>query len=85
MRNLIGQFAVVDRSTDNAARVNVSRNGHALKESSVYSVDVDIVVKENRQWFGVTCTLVNNNIRNHSGKICYRLTRLAAPRESTTF
>ena len=45
MRNLIGQFAVVDRSTDNAARVNVSRNGHALKESSVYSVDVDIVVK----------------------------------------
>ena len=45
MRNLIGQFAVVDRSTDNATRVNVSRNGHALKESSVYSVDVDIVVK----------------------------------------
>ena len=45
MRNLIGQFVVVDRSTDNAARVNVSRNGHALKESSVYSVDVDIVVK----------------------------------------
>ena len=45
MRNLIGQFAVVDRSTDNAARVNVSRNGHALKESSVYSVHVDIVVK----------------------------------------
>ena len=45
MRNMIGQFVVVDRSTDNAARVNVSRNGHALKESSVYSVDVDIVVK----------------------------------------
>ena len=64
MRNMIGQFVVVDRSTDNAARVNVSRNGHALKESSVYSVDVDIVVKkENRRWFSVTCTLINNNIR----------------------
>ena len=32
-RNLIGQFAIVDKSKDNTARVNLSRNGHALKES----------------------------------------------------
>ena len=31
--DLIGQFAVVDESKDNAARVNLSRSGHALKES----------------------------------------------------
>ena len=30
--NLIGKFAVVDMSTDNATSVNVSRNGHTLKE-----------------------------------------------------
>ena len=33
LRELIGQFAVVDESKDNVARVNLSRNGHALKES----------------------------------------------------
>ena len=33
LRELIGQFAVVDESKENVARVNLSRNGHALKES----------------------------------------------------
>ena len=42
---MIGQFAFVDRSSEKAARANVSRNGHALKELSVYSVDVNIVAK----------------------------------------
>ena len=31
-QNMIGQLGVVDKSTD-AARVNMSHNGHALRES----------------------------------------------------
>lgn len=37
--SVIGQFAVVDKTTDNAARINSSRKGHALKNS----------------WFSVVC------------------------------
>ena len=42
-RNLTSKFCVVNKSTNNASRVNVSRNGHALKKKMV-SFDVKIVI-----------------------------------------
>ena len=43
--HLIGQFAVVDKSTNNAAYINVSCNGHALKES-FFNIDIVTVLGE---------------------------------------
>ena len=57
------QFAVEDKSTDQAARVNVSRNGHAMKEP--FSL-TSILRKKNRQWLRVVCTPMDNEIRHHS-------------------
>lgn len=57
-----GKFAVVDKSTDNNAHVNMSRYSYAL-------IDVDTVAKTNRMWFCVVCTLMENDIRRHIGPL----------------
>ena len=44
----------------------------------------DIVVKTNRMWLSVVCTLIDNDTRHHSGQNLLRA-HSAAPRESTTF
>ena len=44
----------------------------------------DIVVKNNRMWFSVVYSLIDNDMRHHSGQNLLR-THSAAPRESTTF
>ena len=56
------KFAVVDKSTDNNAHVNMSRYSYAL-------IDVDTVAKTNRMWFCVVCTLMENDIRRHIGPL----------------
>ena len=57
-----GKFAVVDKSTDNNAHVNMPRYSYAL-------IDVDTVAKTNRMWFCVLCTLMENDIRRHIGPL----------------
>ena len=46
--------------------------GRALK-INVFS-NVDIVVKTNRLWFSVVCSLIDNDTRHHSGLNLYILT-----------
>ena len=40
-RNLIGQFVVVDKNTDNAARVTMSRNVSRTEKIVLFDVDID--------------------------------------------
>ena len=57
-----------------------------LKFESVFSVvkTTSVVKKEKEMWFSVVCTLINNDMRQHSGQNLLQ-THLAALRESTTF
>lgn len=60
-RNLIGQSAVVDKSTDDATGVKVLRNAPEI-------LKVILRQKTNRQWFIVVCTLIDKDIRRYSGQ-----------------
>ena len=66
----MGYFVVVDKSPDSDARVNVSRNAFfqlALCKKSFFDVDI-VVKKQIEMWFGVFCTLIDNDTRHHSGQ-----------------
>ena len=40
----------------------------SVVKTNIYFVIFDIVVKTNRMWFSVVCTLVDNDMRHHSGQ-----------------
>ena len=63
---MFGLFVAVDKSPDNAAHVNVSCSW-SRSEKNVFS-DVAIVVRTNRMWVSVVCTVIDNDMRHHSGQ-----------------
>ena len=50
----------------NACSFLVSRSWSRSEKNIFF--DVDIVIKTNRMWFSVVCTLIDSDIRYHSGQ-----------------
>ena len=40
----------------------------SVVKTNIYFVILDIVVKTNRIWFSVVCTLIDNDMRHHIGQ-----------------
>lgn len=64
-RNLIGQSAVVDKSTDDATGVKVLRSAPEMLKAILWQ-------KTNRQRFIAVCTPINKDIRRHSAQYLSR-------------
>jgi len=58
-------------------------SARALKKNFFFDVEI-VVKKTNRMWFNVVCTLMDDDMRHHSGQNLL-WTHSTAPRESTTF
>ena len=61
----------------------MSRNAF-LSLCSENLISQDVVLKIDRMCFSIVCTLIDNDTCHHSGRNLL-WTRLAVPRESTTF
>ena len=71
-------FAIVDKSPYHAARVNASRNAFfsSLSKKKTIFFDVDIVVKKNRMWFSVVCTVIDNDTAYHWAKFLVKTSKV---------
>ena len=85
---MLSEFAkVFERKVCRVQIAHLHNAARALSSpclAKISFVILDIVVKTNRMWFSVVCTLIDNDTRHHSGQNLLR-THSAAPRESTTF
>ena len=64
---------MVDKTPDNAARINVSSDAFfsLRSEKKTFSLKLsDVAVKKQiKMWFLVLCTLINDDTHHHSGQI----------------